>query len=102
MKITQFTHLARQDLQDIKQYIAKDKPKAASEYMATLKQHCQRLAEMPTLGTCPEIYCGLYKFPVDNYLIFYRPSERGIEVIRVLHGARDVQKIIVQSFKSAE
>jgi len=40
MKIAQFTHLARQDLQDIKQYIANDKPKAASEYMATLKQRC--------------------------------------------------------------
>jgi len=57
---------------------------------------------MPILGTCPEVYCGLYKFPVDNYLIFYRHSEKGIEVIRIFHGSRDVQKIIVQSFKSTK
>jgi hypothetical protein len=27
---------------------------------------------------------------VRNYLIFYRPTDQGIEVVRVLHGARDL------------
>jgi plasmid stabilization system protein ParE len=27
-------------------------------------------------------------------LIFYRPSESGIEIVRVLHGAQDVAAII--------
>jgi toxin ParE1/3/4 len=94
MKKAQFTYLAQQDLQDIKEYIAQDKPKAAREYMKTLKQRCQTLAEMPTLGVCSENYCGLYKFPEGNYLIFYRPSEKGIEVIRILHGSREVLKIL--------
>ena len=34
-------------------------------------------------------------FPVKryrNYLIFYRPSRDGIEVIRILHGARDFRR----------
>jgi plasmid stabilization system protein ParE len=38
MKTAQFTYLVQQDLQDIKEYIAQGKPKAASEYMKTLKQ----------------------------------------------------------------
>jgi toxin ParE1/3/4 len=29
-----------------------------------------------------------------SYLIFYRPSSDGIEVIRVLHGARDIETIL--------
>jgi toxin ParE1/3/4 len=27
-----------------------------------------------------------------NYLIFYRPIDNGVEVVRVLHGARDIEK----------
>jgi toxin ParE1/3/4 len=94
MKTAQFTFLAQQDLQEIKRYIAKDKPKAANQYMKTLKQKCQTLAEMPSLGVFREEYCGLYKFPIDNYLIFYRPSKQGIEVIRILHAARDIQSLL--------
>jgi toxin ParE1/3/4 len=29
----------------------------------------------------------------ERYLIFYRPIPDGIEVIRVLHGARDIDTI---------
>jgi len=32
-------------------------------------------------------------FPVGSHLIFYRPAVDGIEVIRVLHGARDIPKL---------
>ncbi len=30
----------------------------------------------------------------ENYLVFYRPIEEGIEVTRVLHGARDIRGIL--------
>ena len=29
----------------------------------------------------------------ENFLIFYRPIEDGIEVIRVLHGAREIERV---------
>ena len=29
-------------------------------------------------------------FPLGNHLIFYRPIDDGIELVRVLHGARDI------------
>jgi toxin ParE1/3/4 len=32
----------------------------------------------------------LRSFPVKNYVIFYRPLEDGIEIVRVLHGAQDL------------
>jgi toxin ParE1/3/4 len=34
----------------------------------------------------------LRSFPVGNYLIFYRPLRGGVELVRVLHGARDVRR----------
>ena len=38
----------------------------------------------------PDLAPELRSFPVDNYIIFYRPISEGIQVIRVLHGARDI------------
>jgi len=37
-----------------------------------------------------ELAPNLRSFPIGSYLIFYRPVEDGIELIRVLHGARDI------------
>jgi toxin ParE1/3/4 len=94
MGTAQFTPLARNDLQDIKVYISQDNPKTAAQYLGILKQKCDILAQTPTIGVCREEYCNLYKFPVDKYLIFYRITASGIEVIRILHGARDIQSIL--------
>ena len=94
MGTAKFTPLARKDLQEIKAYIAQDTPKVAKQYMDILKQKCNMLAQTPTIGVCREDYCKLYKFPVDNYLIFYRITKSGIEVIRILHGSRDIQRIL--------
>jgi len=30
----------------------------------------------------------------ENHFVFYRPHESGIEVVRVLHGARDLESIL--------
>lgn len=94
MKNVRFTALARNDLQEIYDFISRDNPKVAIDYLSIIKKHCELLAANPKLGVKREEYCGLYKFPVDNYLIFYRPSQSGIEVIRVLHGSRDIESIL--------
>jgi toxin ParE1/3/4 len=46
------------------------------------------------MGVQPAEYFGLYTFPVDEYLIFYRPSQTGIEVIRVIHSSRDIEPLL--------
>lgn len=46
---------------------------------------------MPGLGRQEsKLAPNLRSFPLGNYLIFYRPIEDGIAVVRVLHGARDI------------
>lgn len=37
-----------------------------------------------------ELAPNLRSFPIGSYLIFYRPIEDGIQLIRILHGARDI------------
>lgn len=54
----------------------------------------QTLAQFPLMGKeCAEIIEGLRSIPVNNYIIFYRPIDNGIKVIRVLHGARDIESL---------
>lgn len=46
---------------------------------------------MPEAGRSrSELQMGLRSFPVGRYLIFYRPSATSVEIVRVLHSARDV------------
>ena len=94
MKSVGFTPLARSDLKEIYDFISRDNPKVATDYLLIIKKHCELLADNPKLGVKREEYYGLYKFPVDNFLIFYRPSQLGIEVIRVLHSSRDIESIL--------
>jgi toxin ParE1/3/4 len=42
---------------------------------------------------------NLRSFPVGNYLIFYRPINQGIEVIRILHGARDILSLFEEDYE---
>jgi len=45
---------------------------------------------MPQLGRRrEELSPRLHSFPVGRYVLFYRQVESGIEIARVLHGARD-------------
>lgn len=59
------------------------------------------LLEMPEKGSPRKFRTprasGLRQWPVSGFetvLIFYRPSNEGIEVIRVLHGAQDTRVIL--------
>lgn len=84
------TAAARNDLHGIHTYIAKDNPRSARAYVQLLRDKCARLAEMPQMAAPDARYLNLRKFPVGNYLIFYREKANTIEVIRILHAARDV------------
>jgi toxin ParE1/3/4 len=50
-----------------------------------------RLAAMPFIGQARvDLAPSLRMFPVGNYLIFFQPIQDGVEVIRVLHGKRNI------------
>ena len=55
---------------------------------------CQLLAQQPLMGQArPELAADLRSFSVGNYVIFFLPLADGIEVQRVLSGARDVDAL---------
>jgi toxin ParE1/3/4 len=85
---------AEADLEGIGDYIAKDNPARAASFVRELKAACQRLAETPGMGVARDkLRPGLRMFPVRGYLIFYTPTDEGIEVVRVFSGARDLDAL---------
>jgi toxin ParE1/3/4 len=81
---------ASADLEEIWTFIAQDDADAADRLIRTIVSRFPTLASMPHLGRHrEELAARLRSFPVGNYVIFYRPMNSGIEVVRVLHGARD-------------
>jgi len=82
---------ARSDLDEIWFYIAQDNAEAADKFIRAIVSRFPKLTAMPELGRQrEELAKHLRSFPVGRYVIFYRPMESGIEVARVLHGARDL------------
>ncbi len=85
---------AEEDLIGIWIYIAKDNQDAADRLLDRIDEACTRLAQFPNMGTSYEqIRPSLRLFPVGNYLILYRVINTGIEVVRIVHGARQWQSL---------
>ena len=89
---------AFRDLDDIATFIGLDNPQAAIRFLELLEAKFSLLAASPGIGRpSPELATGLRAFPADDYMIFYREASQGIEVVRVLHSARDIQALFHDS-----
>ena len=85
-----FAPLAEADLDEILEYIAHDKPRAAVDFVARLREKCYALGAHPEIGQRrPELGTDLRSFAVGNYVIIYRPISEGAEIARVVSGHRD-------------
>ena len=95
------TPQARRDIIEAALHIAGDNPNAADRFLAAIEETFAALRRLPKMGAprpfADSRLAGLRMFPVTGfttYLTFYQPrDERGIVVVRVLHGARDIERI---------
>jgi toxin ParE1/3/4 len=85
---------ALEDLVEVWAYIAEDSPRQADAFAAAIDREIRGLARRPLIGRArPELLTDLRSLPFGRYVIFYLPRKRGIEVVRVLHGARDLKPL---------
>lgn len=83
---------AEEDLLSIAEFIAKDRPSAASRWLDQMETKLQLLAKQPFAGEAVDhIRPGLRRSSHGRYLIFYEPRETGICLVRVLDGARKIE-----------
>lgn len=96
MKPFVLTPRAGQDIADIWEYIAGDSIEAADRVVNAIERALHRLAKNPGIGHLREDLADPRHrfFLVYSYLIVYRYETKPLQVIRVLHAARDVQSIL--------
>ena len=93
---------AEEDANDIWRLIAMDNPPAAEAFLNAMEEASHLLSATPELGSPryfshPELH-GLRFLPLrrfERYLLFYRTlhDEEEIEIVRIVHGARDLPRL---------
>ena len=93
------TPLAKADVFDIWSYIAEDSVEAAGRVEQAIYDACAFLAEAPLRGhgrqdltDRPLRFWTLVRYP--NYTVVYRPERKPLEVVAVLHGKRNIRRIL--------
>ena len=98
-----FAEIAKTDIKEIWRSLAEIELTLADRILDELYNKFLLLAQNPKIGRKhDEILINLRTFPHKKYIIFYFPTEEGIEVYRVLHGARNLQTLFEEYFTGLE
>lgn len=93
------TPAAREDLREIQAFLRKQSAAAAKTVIAGIREQIRKLAAAPGIGHLREDLSTepLRFWSVWSYLIVYRVETERLEVVRVLHGSRDVESLLQES-----
>lgn len=94
------THQAKVDLIEIADFLFLEDPNVSFRFLSFAEDSFDFFLKNPEIGRyyeftqsdSEEIRSWLIK-GFEKYLIFYRSISHGIEIVRVLHGARDIQSV---------
>ncbi len=87
-----FRKSAEDDLRNIYLFIADYNPQRARSFVIEITEACNEYAGFSGAGVDKsELMENLRSFAFHKYVIFYMPVENGIEVLRILHGSRDIK-----------
>jgi toxin ParE1/3/4 len=89
-----YTRRAREDLLEIWGWIASDNPKIADRVYDAIEKRCNSLQKQPQLGRPrPEVGEGARSLVIERWIAFYRIVENGVQIVRIVDGARDLSKL---------
>jgi toxin ParE1/3/4 len=82
-----YSDASKDDLKEIARFIARDKPKAAREWAAKLREKCRMLAKHPNVGDDrSDLGNGIRSTYFGSYIIYFRQHNRTLEIVRVRRG----------------
>jgi toxin ParE1/3/4 len=86
---------AKSDISEIWDYIADDSEERADSFVDAIGEKIKTLAKNPMMGRSrDELADNLRSWAVTRrYIVFYFPLSDGVEVVRVLHGSRDIENL---------
>lgn len=90
MSKLRYSAAAKEDLKEIARYIAKDKPTAARQWVAKLREKCRLAAGRPEIGDeRGDLGEGIRSTYVGSYIIFFRENNETLEIVRVARGDQE-------------
>jgi len=91
---------AEADLLAIGTWIAEDNPARARTFINELREVCKSLGDTPRAYPMVDRYkrFGVRRRAYRDYLVFYRLGIEQVEVLHILHGARDYEAILSREF----
>ena len=89
-----YTSAAVRDLEDILEFIARDKPGAAIKWIEVIEAKCLLIASSPGIGEAlPQLGPAVRASSIGRYVIFHRYANRRLEILRVLAGGREINNL---------
>jgi toxin ParE1/3/4 len=90
------TAAAKADLIAIGDFIKLDNPVRAATFIDELLERCYGIVDRPRAYPLAPRYeqFGVRRTVYRDYLIFYRLNDEQIEIIHVIHGARDYETLL--------
>ena len=85
---------AERDIGDIGDWMAQFSPRLAAKFTDDIGIEFASLREMPDRFAKVRRHENLRRKVFGNYLIFYRVSDAAVEIIHILHGAMDYERIL--------
>ena len=100
---TELSIFAERDLEEIWLYINENNTQSANNLIKEFLQKFRMLVDNPNLGKSrSDILLNLRSFPLKKYIIFYVPTENGIEIFRVIHSSRNIERLFDDFFGDLE
>jgi toxin ParE1/3/4 len=82
---------ASRDLEEIIDYFTERDINAGEHFVAEFNKRCRNLIQFPNLGrSYADLTPLLRGISLDGYIIFYKPANDEIEIVRVVSGYRDL------------
>jgi len=91
-----FTQPSQEDLRAITLHFLDINVNAARSVARSIKSRCRRLIQFPYSGQVidRDRYGDLRRLVAGHYIVVYRVEDRTVEILRVLHGARDIASLL--------
>ncbi len=94
MSRVDLTRSAEADLIEIWDHVADTSVIQADRLLNRFAAKFSHLADHPGLGRPrPELAPDCRSYPLGKYGFYYRPTDEGILLLRVLHSARDIRRL---------